>query len=89
MAADQDKLTLKSHMKAICESKEELTGFINQKTDHIQQSQTKTVLINYIYSINTNDKDKLDSEMMRRFTLLLNGYKLLKPQVQMASQLNI
>uniref|UniRef100_A0A3B3TI85 L1 transposable element RRM domain-containing protein n=1 Tax=Poecilia latipinna TaxID=48699 RepID=A0A3B3TI85_9TELE len=41
MAADQDKPTLKSLMKAIRESKEELTGHINQKTEHIQQSLTK------------------------------------------------
>uniref|UniRef100_A0A087X5T4 L1 transposable element RRM domain-containing protein n=1 Tax=Poecilia formosa TaxID=48698 RepID=A0A087X5T4_POEFO len=37
----QDKPTLKSLMKAIRESKEELTGHINQKTEHIQQSLTK------------------------------------------------
>lgn len=41
MVADQDKLTLKSLIKVICESKEELTGHINQKTHDIQQSLTK------------------------------------------------
>ena len=41
MATDQDKPTLKSLMKAIRESKEELFGHINEKTGNIQQSLTK------------------------------------------------
>lgn len=44
MAAEQEKLTLKSLMKAIRDSNDELTSHINKKTTDIQSSLTKIEL---------------------------------------------